>query len=95
MLTGALPLLVSRGEGLKKTSRKSGPAASSPLGRQVIHTVRSYLTLLGRGPDMGNPRDAIDALKDDVDGDHPWAVLHALEDVVVHSSEYAGELQYA
>lgn len=95
VLTGALPLLVDHDVYLEMNQTpEHGPASAAlTIGTQVIRTVKSYMTLLGQDPTITDPREAIDALRTGIDGDHDPVVLHALEQVVVRYSDAAAELQ--
>jgi response regulator RpfG family c-di-GMP phosphodiesterase len=91
VLTGAWPLLLDHGNGLGQTARgesvlEPGPAA---VGASIIRTVNRYVTLLSREPHLANPGDALNALREDLEGDHNPAVLGALEWVVLRSAEAA------
>ena len=93
MLTGALPLLESHGGGLEADGEARPAArANSAKASQVIRTVRSYVSLLTHEPGIAGPRDAIDALRNGVDGDHSAAVLSALEQVAGQTSDESLEL---
>jgi hypothetical protein len=95
VLTGALPLLVTHGHCLEMNRAEESHFASDglPLGAQVIRTVRRYLALLSQDPSITSPRDAIDVLKNEADGNHHPAVLHALDQVILASADAAGALQ--
>jgi hypothetical protein len=94
VLTGALPLLVTHGHCLEMNRAEESRFGSDglPLGAQVIRTVRHYVTLLSQDP-MMNPHDAIEVLKNESDGNHHPAVLHAIEQVVLQSADAARALQ--
>jgi hypothetical protein len=93
VLTGALPLLENHGDGLESEhDARPAPRANSAKATQVIRTVRSYVSLLSRDPGIAGPRDAIDALRNGLDGDHSAAVLSALEQVANHSLDDSKEL---
>ena len=93
VLTGAWPLLLDHSDCLDQA--ESGEEAPVPteatVGTSIIRTVKSYLMLLGREPRFTNPRDAINTLRKDIEGDHNPAVLRVLERVVFHSIEAASE----
>jgi hypothetical protein len=93
VLTGALPLLENRG-GSRETEGEERPAprANSAKGSQVIRTVRSYVSLLSQDATIAGPRDAIDALRNGVDGDHSAVVLSALEQVASQPADESLEL---
>ncbi len=66
VLTGALPLLESRDDGLDLEGGDAAKRLRPPLrrqGTQVIRTVRSYLNLLSQDASIADARDAIDALE--------------------------------
>ena len=90
VLTGALPLLVGRGDCLHTGDSQDGldaPAEQAP-GAAILYTVRRYLKLLSQGP-ATTPRQVIQALKDDFECDHHPAVVHALAQTVLHGQEVA------
>jgi hypothetical protein len=90
VLTGALPLLVGRGDCLHTGDSQDGlnaPHEQAP-GAAILYTVRMYLKLLSQGP-ATTPRQAIQALKDDFECDHHPAVLRALEQTVLRGPEIA------
>ena len=91
VLTGALPLLVDRGDCLHSDETEDGVRLSAEpvLGAAILHTVRTYLKLLSQNPATVSPRQAINALKNDVECEHHPAVLYALEQTVLHSAETA------
>ncbi len=95
VLTGALPLLENRDDGLdlERHEAHGAPSAGQSQGTQVIRTVRSYVNLLSQDASIADARDAIDALKDGADGDHSAAVVQALEQVVLQSSASPLELE--
>ena len=86
VLTGALPLLGNRGEypDLGEADANNHAAAEHGFGAQIIRTVRDYVTLLYRDPSM-DPREALDALENGLEGDHHPAVIHAIKQVVLRS----------
>jgi len=86
VLTGALPLLVSHGEypELGEAAARSRTAAEYGFGAQIIRSVRDYVTLVCRDPEV-TPQEAIQAMQDDLEGDHHSAVIHAIEQVVLRS----------
>ena len=55
--------------------------------------MKSYVNLLGQDPSVADPHDAIDALRNGVEGDHSAAVLQALEQVVVQTPRVTEELE--
>jgi hypothetical protein len=81
VMTGAIPLLVDQGDSfIPDTTDEEGlEPRSVPLGANIIHTVREYLTLLERTPSPALPGKVIRIMKNDVNGEHHPAVLHALE----------------
>jgi hypothetical protein len=88
VLTGALPLLVDHGDGLHADEAEEDVrlSAEPALGAAILRTVRSYLTLLSQTPVAMNPRQAINALKNDPECDHHPVVVYALEQTVLHPS---------
>jgi hypothetical protein len=90
VLTGALPLLVDHGDRFNTDESDDGiPLPVEPaMGANILNTVRRYLTLLAL-PHTANPRSAINVLKNDLEGDHHPAVVHALAQVVLHSAATA------
>jgi hypothetical protein len=89
VLTGAWPLLLDQHDCLGQAEQETnglGPATAA-VGASIIQTVNRYVALLGRESNITNPREAIDALKDDSEGDHSQAVVRALEWVVLRSAE--------
>jgi hypothetical protein len=92
VLTGALPLLESHSGAESEGEARPAPRANSAKASQVIRTVRSYVSLMSHDPGIAGPRDAIDALRNGVDGDHSPAVLNALEQVANHSFDDSPEL---
>jgi hypothetical protein len=93
VLTGALPLLENHGDAVESASEaRPGRRAGSANATQVIRTVRSYVSLLSRDPGIAGPRDAIDALRNGVDGKHSPAVLSALEQVASQTRDQSPEL---
>jgi hypothetical protein len=86
VLTGALPLLVNRGEcpDLGDADAGNQAPAEHGFGAQIIRTVRDYVTVLYRDPAM-IPRAALDALENGLEGDHHPAVIHAIKQVVLRS----------
>jgi hypothetical protein len=89
VLTGAWPLLLDQRDCLGQTEKGEGGVgpATAAVGASIIRTVSRYVNLLGRQPPAADPRDAIDALREDLEGDHSRAVVGALEWVVLHSAE--------
>ena len=89
MLTGGLPLLVDYGDCLQISETKDGiPTSVEPvLGTKIISTVRRYLTLVSQEPCLAKPRQAINALKNDLNCDYHPAIIHALKQVVLHSAD--------
>jgi hypothetical protein len=89
VLTGALPLLVGHGDCLHTDETEEGVHASTEpsTGAAILYTVRTYLKLLSQSDPAMTPRRAIQALKNDFEGDHHPAVLHALEQTVLHRAE--------
>jgi len=89
VLTGALPLLVDYGDCLQTSETKDGiPVPVEPaLGTKIISTVRRYLTLVSQEPCLAKPRQAINALKNDLNCDYHPAIIHALKQVVLHSAD--------
>jgi hypothetical protein len=96
VLTGALPLLVGRGDCLHIDDSEDGvrPPAGPALGSAILHTVRSYLKLLSQDPSITTPRQAINALKNDFECDHHPAVVYALEQTVLHGDETDSENEH-
>jgi hypothetical protein len=96
VLTGALPLLGDRGEypDLGEADASNHAAAEHGFGAQIIRTVRDYVTVLYRDPSM-NPREALDALQNGLEGDYHPAVIHAIEQVVLRSRAPALTDKYA
>jgi hypothetical protein len=89
VLTGALPLLVDRGECLHTDDAEESVRlpAEPVLGAAILHTVRSYLTLISQDPSMSGARQAINTLKNDFECEHHPAVVYALEQTVLHGEE--------
>ena len=89
VLTGALPLLVGHADCLHTNDSQEGiPTSTEPsTGAAILYTVRTYLKLLSQGAPAMTPRQAIQTLKNDFEGDHHPAVLHALEQTVLHGPE--------
>jgi hypothetical protein len=88
VLTGALPLLVGRGDCLHTDDSHDGlnaPPEQAP-GAAILYTVRRYLKLLSQDPTI-TPRQAIRALKGDFECDHHPAVVHALAQTVLRGAE--------
>jgi hypothetical protein len=90
VLTGALPLLADRSDylDLGRAEATSRAAAERGFGAQIIRTVRDYVTSLSQDPSM-NPRKALDALENGLEGDYHPAVIHAIEQVVLRSRDPA------
>jgi hypothetical protein len=88
VLTGALPLLLDTDDGLSfDVSEESiTRAPDGPFGAKVIRTVNRFDTLMHDEPGVTGPADAIAVLRDEVEGDHHPAVLHALTQVVLAPS---------
>jgi hypothetical protein len=84
VLTGALPLLVGRGDCLHTGDSQDGLPVSSEQapGVAILYTVRRYLKLIAQNSEL-TPRQAIRALKGDFECDHHPAVVHALEQTVL------------
>ncbi|HEY4760495.1 MAG TPA: HD domain-containing phosphohydrolase [Thermoguttaceae bacterium] len=97
VLTGALPLLVCHGESLNKVETDDGISSyvEPALGTKILRTVRRYLTLRSQDPRMTNPRHAINVMKNDLEGSHHPAVIHALEQALIHSAEKASSHKHA
>ncbi len=93
VLTGALPLLVGHGDCLHSDDSQDGihTPAEPPPGAAILYTVRRYLKLLSQSAPTATPRQAIQSLKNDFEGDHHPAVVHALEQTVLHATERATE----
>jgi hypothetical protein len=89
VLTGALPLLVDHGDCLQVGEDDDGAPVSAepPLGTRIISTVRRYLALLSQDSCLGNPGQAIAALKRDLSCDAHPSILRALEQVVLRPGE--------
>jgi hypothetical protein len=85
VLTGALPLLIEQGGRLNLGDENDPiPAAAEPaIGSGILHTVRKYLALASQEPYKSDFRAAINYLKNDLDGDHHPAVIHALAQVLI------------
>ena len=97
VLTGALPLLVNRGEcsdaGEADASHQA--PAEHGFGAQIIRTVRDYVTLLHQDR-LLNPRETLDALEHGLEGDlHHPAVIHAVKQVVLRSCDAASRYEHA
>jgi K+-sensing histidine kinase KdpD len=91
VLSGTWPLLLDQGDGLAPVQSVENKLASGPAARgaSILRTVKRYVTLAqGRHPVLA-PREAIDALRDDVECDHDPAVVRALEWVVVRLCDAA------
>jgi HD-GYP domain-containing protein (c-di-GMP phosphodiesterase class II) len=85
VLTGALPLLVDHGDRLNLGEADDPiPLPIEPaMGAKILHTVRKYLALSSQEAYKNDPRAAINFLKNDLDGDHHPAVVHALAQVAI------------
>jgi len=95
VLTGALPLLVNHRECLNNVETDEGVVSYEPaLGTKILHTVRRYLTLLSKDRRMADPTHAINVLKNDLEDYHHPAVIHALQQVLIHSTEKASSHEY-
>ena len=96
VLTGALPLLGDQGEyaDFGEAGVRCHAAMEHAFGAQIIRTVRDYVTLLCRDPAM-NPQDAIQAMRDGLEGDHHPAVIHAIEQVALRSDDAAASCPHA
>ncbi len=96
VLTGALPLLGNHGEysSLDVADANDHAAAEHGFGAQIIRTVRAYVTVLYRDPAM-NPREALHALENGLEGDHHPAVIHAIKQVVLRSRDAASSYEQA
>jgi hypothetical protein len=90
VLTGALPLLGNRGEypDLCEEGATRHAPAEHGFGPQIIHTVRAYVTLLNHDPSL-NSHEALDMLENGLEGNHHLAVIHAIEQVVLHAGGLA------
>ena len=90
VLTGALPLLGNRGEcpDLDEADASDQVPAEHGFGAQIIRTVRDYVALLYQDPSM-NPRKALDALENGLQGNPHPAVIHAIQQVVLRSRDPA------
>jgi hypothetical protein len=88
VLRGALPLLAEHDRlfDLSNTDDDMAARPEAPIGAYVVRSVRRYVTLVHEQPGKVSPAAAIGILKRDVDDEHHPAVLHALEQVVLHSS---------
>lgn len=83
-LKGAFPLLLSQ----HCTEGRPGDQAV-PFGARIIRTVRSYVQLTEtswNGSGL-SPTDALDELRCDLESEYHPAVLHALDQVVVHNRD--------
>jgi hypothetical protein len=91
VLTGALPLLVGPADCLHTDESDDDIHASAEpsLGVAILYTVRRYLKLLSQGVPTATPRQAIQALMNDLEGEHHPAVLHALEQTVLRGPKIA------
>jgi hypothetical protein len=89
VLTGAWPLLLDRGDsfGLDEPAANSLGHDPAALGASIIRTVKRYVTLVYGEFSAVTPGEAIDALGDDLDGDHNPAIIRALEWVALRSSD--------
>ncbi len=89
VLTGAWPLLLDHGDCLDQAEKGESVVGLAPaaVGASIIRTVNRYVTLLSREPHLANPGEALDALREDLEGDHNPAVVGALEWVVLRSAE--------
>jgi hypothetical protein len=89
VLTGALPLLVDKKDCLNMQDADDEVSSSveQSLEMEVLHTVRRYLKLLSQNTPVMNPRQAIAALKSDLESDHHPAVMVALEQEAIHFAE--------
>ena len=96
VLTGALPLLGNRGgyPDLNEADASNHAAAEHGFGAQIIRTVRDYVTFLYQDPSM-NPREALDALENGLEGDYHPAVIHAIKQVVLRSRDPASRHGHA
>ncbi len=93
VLTGALPLLVDHANCLHSGDSQDGLHSTTepPPGAAILYTVRKYLKLLAAGGRTATPRQAIQALKNDFEGEHHPAVVHALEQTVLHKAQTNAE----
>ncbi len=85
VLTGALPLLLTRPDSLDLGTSLDGdsPATDIPFGAKIISTVRAYDDLMnGAKASVMTAQQALEQLRNDVAAEHHPAVLHALEQVV-------------
>jgi hypothetical protein len=91
VLTGTWPLLLDHGDCLGQPQLADGILVPGPaaLGASIIHTVKRYVTLAHGESRLVDPSEVIDALRDDLDGDHNPAVVRALEWVVLRSDDTA------
>jgi hypothetical protein len=92
VLTGAWPmLLLDHGDSLGQAEPVQSILAPAPaaLGASIIRTVKHYVSLVHSESRILNPSEAVDALRDDLDGDHNPAVVRALEWVVLRSRDAA------
>jgi len=89
VLTGAWPLLLDHGNSLGQTAKDENALEPAPaaVGASIIRTVNRYVTLLSREPHRANPGEALEALREDLEGDHNPAVMGALQWIVLHSAE--------
>ncbi len=96
VLTGALPLLGNRSEypDLDEADAANHATAGHSFGAQIIRTVRDYVTLLYRDSSM-DPREALDALENGLEGDYHPAVIHAVKQVVLRSRDPASGHDHA
>jgi hypothetical protein len=89
VLTGALPLIVDQKDCLKTDDVNEEVASPSEqtLGAEILHTVRRYLNLLSQNTGRMTSRQAIHALKSDLEWDHHPAVVYALEQETLRSEK--------
>jgi hypothetical protein len=97
VITGALPLLVDHGDcfNIAETDDSIPLPIEPAIGAKILHTVRRYLTLLSQDSFEDNPHAAFNVLKNDFEGGHHPAVVHALGQVVLHSAGTASARELA
>ncbi len=91
VLTGAWVLLLDHGDCLGQAEEGGsvlGPAPAA-VGASIIRTVNRYVALLSREPYLASPREALDALREDLEGAHNQAVVGALERIVLRPAKAA------
>lgn len=90
VLAGALPLIMYQTVNTEETAFQSadGRPRDAAFGAQILRTVTQFDALVHLGPKAVSPQDALQMLRDDLDGEYHPAVLHALEQVTIHAKSH-------